>query len=80
MTKVKNTQIILLKTYGESPVHFMVNTDQEVEVKHFNKDQWEDAYNYQQSIAFPEKKKSRMISSRRRIPWSIPLYVLYKRG
>lgn len=69
-----------VETYGESPVHFMVNTDQEVEIKHFNKDQWEDAYNYQQSIAFPEKKKSRMISSRRRIPWNIPLYVLYKRG
>ena len=78
--KGKNYADHFVKTYGESPVHFMVNTDQEVETKHFNKDQWEDAYNYQQSIAFPEKKKSRMISSRRRIPWNMPLYVLYKRG
>ena len=68
-----------VKTYGESPVHFMVNTDSEVEVKHFSKDQWEDAYNYQQSIAFPEKKKSSRTANKN-IPWNIPLYVLIKRG
>ena len=64
-----------VKTYGESPVHFMVNTDSQVEVKHFSKDQWEDAYNYQQEVAFPEKKKSSRISSRRRLPWNMPVYV-----
>ena len=68
-----------VKTYGKSPVHFMVNTDSEVEVKHFSKDQWEDAYNYQQEVAFPEKKKSSRTANKN-IPWNMPLYVLIKRG
>ena len=36
-----------VKTYGESPVHFMVNTDNDIEVKHFNKDQYDEAQAYQ---------------------------------
>lgn len=39
-----------VKTYGEAPVVFMVQTDQDVELKHFNKDQYEEAMNYRNSF------------------------------
>ena len=39
-----------VKTYGESPVAFMINTDKEVETRHFNKDQYGEAKDYQQSF------------------------------
>lgn len=37
-----------VKTYGESPVSFMVMTDSQVETKHFDKDDWDGAFAYQQ--------------------------------
>lgn len=39
-----------VKKYGEAPVHFMVKSDQDVPVKHFNKDQYEEAMNYRDSF------------------------------
>ena len=39
-----------VKTYGEAPVVFMVNTDQDVETKHFNKDQYDEAVQYRDSF------------------------------
>ncbi len=39
-----------VKTYGESPVAFMINTNKAVETKHFNKEQYDEAKDYQQSF------------------------------
>ncbi len=39
-----------LKNYGKPPVHFMVNTSKKVTPKHFGKNDWSDAYSYQQSM------------------------------
>ena len=40
-----------IETYGEAPVYFMVmpKGEQTIESKHFNKDQYDEAFNYQQS-------------------------------
>ena len=38
-----------VKTYGEAPVAFMIDTDQDVETKHFNKDQYDEALEYRNS-------------------------------
>lgn len=35
-----------IEKYGEAPVYFMVNTDQNVETKNFTKDQYEEALEY----------------------------------
>ena len=43
-----------IKKFGEAPVYFMVKTDQDVETKHFAKDQWQEAYDYRNS--FIERK------------------------
>lgn len=40
----------IAKNYDEPNVSFLVNTDQEVETKHFNKDQYDEAKAYQQSF------------------------------
>ena len=39
-----------VKTYGEAPVAFMVDTDQDIETKHFNKDQYDEALEYRNSL------------------------------
>ena len=38
------------KKYGKAPVYFMVNTDTDVETKHFTKDQYEEAQAYRDSF------------------------------
>ena len=43
-----------VKTYGEAPVVFMVKTDQDVPLKHFNKDQYDEAMNYRNSFVAGE--------------------------
>lgn len=48
-----------VKTYGEAPVHFMVLTDQNVETKHFSKDQYDEAVAYQQSFTKKIKENNR---------------------
>ena len=35
-----------VKTYGEAPVAFMVNTDEDIKTEHFNKDQYDEAVAY----------------------------------
>lgn len=44
-----------VKTYGEAPVAFMVDTNQNVETKHFNKDQYDEAQQYQLSFLKEQK-------------------------
>ena len=39
-----------VEKYGEAPVHFMVKTNQEIETKHFNKDQYDEALEYRNSL------------------------------
>ena len=39
-----------VETYGKAPVAFMVNTDEEVQAKHFNKDQYMQAVEYRDSF------------------------------
>ena len=43
-----------VKTYGEAPVAFMVDTDQDIETKHFNKDQYDEALEYRNSLVDKE--------------------------
>lgn len=47
-----------VKTYGESPVSFMVNTDADVETKHFTKDQYDDAKAYQMSFIGDDERSA----------------------
>ena len=39
-----------VETYGKAPVAFMVNTDADVQTKHFNKDQYDEALEYRNSF------------------------------
>ena len=39
-----------IKKYGKAPIYFMVKTDQDVKTEHFNKDQWQEAYDYRNSF------------------------------
>ena len=39
-----------VKTYGEAPVAFMVNTDEDVKTENFNKDQYDEAVAYRDSF------------------------------
>lgn len=49
-----------VKTYGESPVHFMVNTNADVQSQHFTENQYEQAVEYQKS--FVNKSNSENIN------------------
>ena len=46
-----------VKTYGEAPVSFMVDASQNVETKYFNKDQYDEALQYQLSFVKNNSKK-----------------------
>ena len=39
-----------VKTYGEAPVAFMVNTDEDIKTEKFNKDQYDEAVAYRDSF------------------------------
>ena len=39
-----------VKTYGEAPVHFMVKNEEDVEIQHFDKSQYDEAKAYQMSF------------------------------
>ena len=61
-----------VETYGESPVHFMVNTTAEVQTKNFAKDQYTEAVEYQhkQLREYPldKVKFSKNVDSKKQAP------------
>ncbi len=61
-----------VNTYGESPVHFMVNTETEVQMKQFAKDQYTEAveHQYEQLREYPldKVKFSKNVNGKKQTP------------
>lgn len=57
-TKGKEYADYFVKNYGEAPVCFMVNTESEVETKHFTKDQYDEAVEYRNSYLEADSKET----------------------
>ena len=64
-SKGKKYADYFVKTYGKPSVAFMVNTNENVETKYFNENQYDEAVNYQRSFFEKYSKKEIDISKKR---------------